>query len=201
MQSDASVTDWIASLKAEESDAAELLFGRYIERLKALARGKLNPAARRMSDEEDIAVVALHDAFRGIQEGRFARLNDRHDLWQVLVMLVDRRVTDQIRRATSRKRGGGHELGESAFEHGNRSGSRTGGIGQVAGGEPTPEFVAEFVEQFDRRMTQLDDRELQEIATQKMRAYTNAEIAQQRDCTERTVERKLQLIRKIWEAA
>ena len=31
MQSDGSVTDWIASLKAEESGAAELLFGRYIE--------------------------------------------------------------------------------------------------------------------------------------------------------------------------
>ncbi len=71
----------------------------------------------------------------------------------------------------------------------------------MAAGDPTPEFVAEFVEQFDRRMTQLDDSELQEIATQKMQGYTNAEIARQRDCAERTVEGKLQLIRAIWEAA
>ena len=92
-------------------------------------------------------------------------------------------------------------MGESAFEHGDRSGSRMGGIGQVPGGDPTPDFVAEFIEQFDRRMTQLDDRELQEIATRKMQGYTSAEIAQQRDCTERTVQRKLQLIRTIWEAA
>ncbi len=36
MQTDASVTDWIASLRAKDDQAADLLFGRYIERLKAL---------------------------------------------------------------------------------------------------------------------------------------------------------------------
>ena len=50
-------------------------------------------------------------------------------------------------------------------------------------------------------MRQLDDGELQEIATEKMQGFTNAEIAEDRGCSERTVERKLNLIRKIWEAS
>ena len=87
----------------------------------------------------------------------------------------------------------------SAFEHRGRSGSQVGGIGQVADNKPAPEFAAEFVEHFDLRLRQLDDRELQEIASRKMQGYTSAEIARERDCSRRTVERKLNLIRRIWQ--
>jgi len=197
---DESVTDWIALLKAEDDSlAAERLYHRYIQRLKALARTKLGATSRRASDEEDIAIVALHSVFRGLRENRFHRLNDRNDLWQILVMLVDRRVTDQIRRASRDKRGPGRELGESALESHERSGSQVGGIGQVMDREPTPAFAAELLEEFNRRIAQLDDRSLQEIAIRKLEGCTNAEIAHQRGCTERTVERKLKLIRKIWQ--
>jgi RNA polymerase sigma factor (sigma-70 family) len=198
MAAQETVTNWIASLRQRDDQAAEQLFGRYIERLKALARQKLAPRFRRASDEEDIAMVALQTVFRGIQDGRFHRLNDRDDLWRVLVMLVDRRVTDQVRRATAQKRGLGQERGESAFEHHNPPSSRQGGITQVAGDEPTPEFAAELIEEFNQRIAALDDPGLQEIAIQKLEGYSNAEIADQRGCTERTIERKLTLIRKIW---
>ena len=201
MVTDESVTDWIASLKAkDDSTAAERLYQRYMGRLKALARVKLGATSRRASDEEDIAIIALQSVFQGIREDRFHRLNDRDDLWQVLVMLVDRRVTDQIRRASRQKRGPGRELGESALECREQSGSQIGGIGQVMDREPTPAFAAELLEEFNRRIAQLDDRSLQETAIRKLEGYTNAEIAHQRGCTERTVERKLRLIRKIWEA-
>jgi RNA polymerase sigma factor (sigma-70 family) len=200
MPSEETVTDWIASLKAKDDHAAELLFQRYVERLKALSRAKLKGASRRVSDEEDIAMVAMATVFQGIREGRFHRLNDRHDLWQVLMMLVDRRVSDEIRRASRRKRGSGGEKGESAFMRRGESGSRLGGIDQVEDREPTPDFAAEFVEEFNRRIAELDDQSLQQTALRKMEGYTNAEIAQERGCTERTVERKLSLIRKIWDA-
>ena len=92
----------------------------------------------------------------------------------------------------------GQERGESAFEHHNPPSSRQGGITQVAGDEPTPEFAAELIEEFNQRIAALDDPGLQEIAIQKLEGYSNAEIADQRGCTERTIERKLTLIRKIW---
>jgi len=67
--------------------------------------------------------------------------------------------------------------------HRGKSGSQFGGIEEVLDREPTPEFAAEF----DRRLTQLDDRGLREIVLHKMEGFTNAAIAQDRGCTERTV--------------
>ena len=38
---------------------------------------------------------------RGIEEGRFKRLDDRDDLWQVLAMLTVRKAINQRKRLTS----------------------------------------------------------------------------------------------------
>jgi hypothetical protein len=45
----------------------------------------------------------------------------------------------------------------------------------------------------------LDDDELRTIARGKMEGYTNAELAGQLGCLERTVERKLRVIRGLWQ--
>ena len=44
------------------------------------------------------------------------------------------------------------------------------------------------------------DEPLRRLAVMKLMGYTNGEIATSLDCTERTVERKLQLIRMTWES-
>jgi DNA-directed RNA polymerase specialized sigma24 family protein len=41
--------------------------------------------------------------------------------------------------------------------------------------------------------------ELQQVALAKMDGYNNDEIARQLDCSIRTIERRLHLIRSIWE--
>ena len=65
--------------------------------------------------------------------------------------------------------------------------------------EPTPEFAAQVSEQCRRLLDGLNDDGLREIAILKMDGFSNEEIAQQKDCTTRTVERKLHLIRTIWQ--
>ena len=72
------------------------------------------------------------------------------------------------------------------------------GIAQIAGDELTPEFAAEVSEEFRRLLESLPDNDLQEIAIRKMDGYTNTEIAQQLGCSQRTIERRLQLIRRTW---
>ena len=72
-------------------------------------------------------------------------------------------------------------------------------MGQVAGAEPTPEFAAQMAEDFAQRLATLGEQpQLQQIACDKMAGYTNAEIAERLDCSLRSVERQLNLIRKIW---
>jgi DNA-directed RNA polymerase specialized sigma24 family protein len=55
-----------------------------------------------------------------------------------------------------------------------------------------------MAEECRRLLELLDDAELRTIAVAKMEGYTNAEIAAQLNRSERTVERRLRLIRDRW---
>lgn len=109
--------------------------------------------------------------------------------------MTARKAVDQKRRDGAKKR---KLLGESALI-GSDSASDERGIEQVVGDAPTPELVAIMTEEFRRLLDRLGDPELEELALGKMEGYTNDEIADQHECSVRTVERRLQLIRKKWD--
>jgi DNA-directed RNA polymerase specialized sigma24 family protein len=77
--------------------------------------------------------------------------------------------------------------------------SAPGGLDRVAGREPTPAFAAQLAEESGRLLRRLDDAELQAIAVWKMEGETTAQIAARLGCAPSTVERRLRLIRQIWE--
>ena len=192
-----SVTEWLGMLKAGDAVVGQQLWQRYVERLLRLASRKLGNAKKKVADEDDVVLSAFHALFEGVAEGRFAQLDDRDDLWQLLVMLTERKAIGVRRREQAEKRGGGDVRGESAL-HG-PLGSVSPGWGQVAGAEPTPEFAAQMAEDFAQRLATLGDQpQLQQIACDKMAGYTNTEIAERLECSVRSVERQLNLIRKIW---
>jgi DNA-directed RNA polymerase specialized sigma24 family protein len=70
---------------------------------------------------------------------------------------------------------------------------------RVSRGAPTSDEAAELAEEAEQRLAQLPD-DLCQIAVYKPEGYTNAEIAAlpEMDCSVRTVERKLRLIREAW---
>ena len=103
MQSNHSITQYIEGLKQGDDEAAQKVWERFLERLIRLADQKLKSSPRKALNEEDVVQQAFVEFFRQVQEGRFPRLNDRNDLWQVLAMLVDRRAKDQIRKLNSQK--------------------------------------------------------------------------------------------------
>ena len=102
-----SVTVWIASLKAGDADAAQKLWQRYFETLVRLARDRLRGAPRTVADEEDAALSAFDSFVRGAARGRYPRLDDRDDLWRLLVVITERKAIDQAHRERRQKRGGG----------------------------------------------------------------------------------------------
>jgi DNA-directed RNA polymerase specialized sigma24 family protein len=61
-----------------------------------------------------------------------------------------------------------------------------------------PAALGEVAEEYERLMRQLGDAELVQLAMWKLEGFTNDEIAAKWGRALRTVERKLQLIRKIW---
>ena len=193
-----SVTLWLEQLQAGESAAAKQLWQRYVERLVRLAHRKLGDLSRRVADEDDVVNSAFHDFLRGVEDGRFTRLDDREDLWQVLVMLTERKAIHLRRQTQAARRGAGQVRGESVFEMDFALSSAAPGIGQLAGCEPTPQFAAQVQEEFSRLYGLLAEDTLRQIARGKLEGYTNAELAAQLNLSLRAVERKLHLIRRQW---
>ncbi len=192
-----SVTQWIDRAKRGDGDAVERLWKRYYQRLVGLASEKLPRAACRQSDEEDLAVSALCSFFRGAAQGQFQRLADRDDLWRLLFGIVRHKAIDLWRRANRRTASGGREVGESflatplAEEEGNALEYL------LAAKDADPQLAAEVTGELAGLLGKLRDGPLRQIAVWKMEGLTNGEIAHRLGRVERTVERKLTLIRKL----
>jgi DNA-directed RNA polymerase specialized sigma24 family protein len=80
-----------------------------------------------------------------------------------------------------------------------RWGEHLPSLDDVVGTEPSPEFAAQVAEECQRLLQKLDKPDLKKIALWKMEGYTNKEIATKLGRVERSIERKLDLIRKTWE--
>ena len=197
MAAEHSVTGWIGDAKAGDPLAMQRLWERYFSELLRVGRSKLAGLPRRAADEEDVALSAMNSFFEGAQRGRFPQLADRHDLWQLLVLVADRKAIDQIHHQRRQKRGGDRVRGESIWV-GDPQSDRPRGIQQVIGTEPTPEFAVQLAEESDRLLASLGDETLRRLAKLKLEGHTNAEIAGGLHCSLRSVERKLSLIRAKW---
>jgi DNA-directed RNA polymerase specialized sigma24 family protein len=196
-ETEGSVTGWIDHLRAGDDVAARRLWERYFQELVRLARAKLRANPRGAFDEEDIALSAFESFCRGAEQGRFPRLDDRDNLWRLLVTITARKVVDQVERQCRQKRGGGRVQNEAALA-GSDSEAGVGGLDQAAGREPTPEFAAMMADECRHLLAELGDEGLRQIALLRMEGYSDEEIASRLDCSVRTVGRKLKLIRDIW---
>ena len=191
-----SVTAWIEDLKSGDGDAAGKLWERYFDRLVLVARRKLGAAHRRVEDEEDLALSAFHALCDGAAQGRFEKLENRSDLWALLVAIAGRKAIDQIRRQTSKKRGEGDVRGNSIFVNANSPDGM--GFEQVIAGDPTPDFLALMNEQHQQLLQVLRDDAQRKIVQLRLAGHTNDEIATTLGISVRSVERKLKVIRDVW---
>jgi DNA-directed RNA polymerase specialized sigma24 family protein len=199
MSSDASVTHWLDLLKQGERAAAGPLWERYFHLLVVRARAALGTAPRRAVDEEDVALSAFDSFCRGAAQGRFPRLDDRDDLWRLLLVLTARKAIHQVRDERRARRGGGKVRTEADLL-GNAAADGEAALAQVMGAEPTPELAAQVAEACRRLLAQLGDEGLRAIAVWQMEGFTVKEIAAKLDVAPRTVARKLAQIRDMWSA-
>ena len=197
MSSPTSVTVWLSQLRGGEYDALQNLWDRYSDRLVELARIRLDNAPRQLADEQDIVNSVFHSLCRGAQAGRFHELQNRDELWWLLLAITRRKVVDHVRRETAQKRGGGYVETEA-----NLAGSGRESIGfrldQLVGTTPTPDLLVALDEEHERLLGLLRDDQLRSIATARIEGYSVQEIAERMGIAKRSVERKLDLIRKCW---
>jgi DNA-directed RNA polymerase specialized sigma24 family protein len=186
-----SVTLFFSKLRLGDAAAAAALWERFFPRLAALARVALNGRPQRVADGDDAAQSAFASFCLRVRAGEF-EVQDRNDLWNLLGVMTKRKALHQIRRERAEKRGGGRTVGEGDLTQPDGSPSPLDEVGS----DPT---VAEFDSQSEELLGRLRP-ELREIALLRLFGYRNSEIASHLNCTERKVERKLNLIRLQWEA-
>jgi DNA-directed RNA polymerase specialized sigma24 family protein len=185
------VTAWLRKLEAGHDLAAQRLWDVFFERLVRLAQERMRTNDRRIADAEDVALSAFASFCRGIENQRFPQLTDRHGLWRLLVSITIHKLL-HLQRDQSRLKRGGHFIATEPLSNSARS-----AVDELISREPTPEFAAQVAEQYDRWIRALDSEELKRLAEWKLEGFTNDEIAAKSGRSTRTVERKLNLIRKI----
>ena len=201
MPSAESVTIWIHQLKEGERAAVEKLWESYFPRLVRQAQDWLRRTSVKVVDAEDIALSAFKSFCLRAEQGRFPKLFDRDDLWQLLVVIAFRKACDQVKHEARRQPPNGRVLHASTLSA--VVGEDSGAIfTRLIGREPDPEFAAQTAEEYRRLLEMLPTQELRDVAVWKLEGYTNEEIAAKLNGGEgravSTVERKLALIRKIW---
>ena len=192
------VTQWIMHLAEGDQSAAEKIWNEYFAKLVRLARRKLDGMPLRDVDEEDVALSAMNSFCMGMTNKKFNALQNRTDLWKLLVTITARKATAKRRRHFAQKRGGGGIRGESIFLQNENEEMRNEGIGNILGSEPTPELALNVAENCQRLLDQLGDDTLRQVAVLTLEGYRTEEIAIKLNCVRRTIERKLERIREIW---
>ena len=199
-----SITRWFKGLREGEPAAVEAIWHRYYQRVLAVARRRLRGGPHQaVGEDEDVALSAFNGLAAGAAQGRFERLNDRADLWQILAAITVKKAINRRRWYDRRKRSGRRANGD-----GSKAAGRPGREGpldpedllaRVVSKEPIPELAVMMREQLEHLLDALGDPTLRRIAEWRMQGASNAEIALRLGRAVRTVERKVELIRLIWE--
>lgn len=180
--SQGSVTNWFLALQDGDHQGAQVLWERFSRGLIRLARQKLADAPRQAADEEDVALSAFDSFCRATEKGRFKNLEDRDDLWHLLVVITVRKAID-YRKYESRR-----QPREALID-----------LNDVLCREPGPELAVILAEEWGRLVGLLGDAELRSLVILKMEGHTDDEVAARLNCARRTVQRRLRLVRQIWE--
>ena len=196
MDTKGSITNLIGRVQEGDSLAAQQIFDIYFERLVGVAQRRLNGSPRAVEDEEDVVMSAMDSFIARARDQRFPKLTDRFSLWPLLLKITNRKAINLRQRHLAKKRGSGRILHDQSLTQD----FETSGNGMEAFGAdgPTPETIAILREQCERLLGRLKSPIERQVARYKLEGFTNAEIAQQLDVVERTVERKLRLIRNAW---
>lgn len=187
-----SIAGWIDQLSDGNEEAAEPLWEHGCGRVREFARHKLDRYTRRRYDENDAANSAFHSLCRGLADGRLSAEN-RDALWGLLAVITSRKISAQQRLLKRKKRGGGDLRGESGFAE-----LGDAGIDAIEGDQKAPDVLAEISESCAQLLNALPDEMMKRIVLLKFEGAKNGEVASELQCTRRTVERKLERIRRIW---
>jgi DNA-directed RNA polymerase specialized sigma24 family protein len=192
---DLPITEYLQAYKAGDAGRLNDILNVYWCQLVAHCDARLKRQFKTQQDGQDFAIQAFQNLVEGIQRGKWPRLENRNDLWQVLLQAANCRIKDFVRQQMAAKRGGQMQrLGTGP----NSCGAGPLDLDQFPARDP---FAAD-AEQLVELMLDLSHR-LRGMTTHvrilvdHLNNYTNQEIAIRHEISSRTVRRKLDEILAI----
>lgn len=193
------VTVWLKAVENGDEEATTQLWNYCFPRLLGYSRKKLPEHLRRVLDEEDVALSAFKSFYMAANRGAFPNLENRDELWKLLLCIAGRKAQSYVRHQLREKRGGGQVRGESIFIQEGSSLSGSGqGIDNFAGKAIPHDVLTQFTDDVTHLLDMLKDETIKTIALLRIEGYTVEEIANRLECGKRSVERRLKLIRQTW---
>ena len=123
---------------------------------------------------------------------RISRLSLAISLSCVTVMCE---IINRNRYDAQQRRSGDRTVNESVLQSASEISSP---LNNVPAREPTPELAAEVADLSQYLLQLLPETDLQQLVLLKLEGHTNEEVAEQMSVTRRTVQRKLERIRRLW---
>jgi DNA-directed RNA polymerase specialized sigma24 family protein len=188
MSAEDSITNWLRAFQSGDREPVRQLWNRYFQQMIGLARQRLGNSPRGAADEEDVALSAFDSFCQGVEQGQFPDLQNRDDLWRILVVITMRKAVNLVKHGGRQKRGGGQvkESDEQVLQG-------------LLSREPSPELSAAMNEACAHLLDILGDEDLRRLALLKLEGHTSSESATLLGCSRVTVQRMLNLIRQTWE--
>lgn len=172
----------IDGLRSGEPRAERAFWERFGSGLHGVASGRLSPQLRQRVGPEDIVQSVCRTFLRRAKQGEF-QLDDAEQLWRLLCAIALTKVREQARFHGRHRRAIGvevHAEPESAMP--------------LADGGPAPDEAIRLTDAFDGLLEALEP-ESRTMVLLKIDDRSNAEIATQLGCSERTVRRLLERVR------
>ncbi len=189
-----SVSGWIAKMREGDASAIGNLVARYFGKLAQFADNKLRRGIRVTDDGEDIAISVLQTITRNTAKGRFPNLQDRDDLWFLMIVIAQHVVIDRQRTELRRARmiAPTHTMTD-LLENFNVN------LEQFLGQDDAQARLLEIIDCWEELLKTLPDDRNRDVARLKIQGYSNREIGNLLEMVPRTVDRKVKLIAQRWQ--
>ena len=186
-----SVSNWLKELKTGDQNAVEAIWNRYYQRVVEFAIRKMKINPDRAIDGEDIAQLTMHRFCLNATSGNYPDLDDRQQLWDLLVVYTLHRIRKHLRECNRTKRSGMHRV---VFEF------KRSQVLQDLRSPEAPTIMADMVQSWLDRLDREDPSgQLKQIAIWSMEDISGSEIARIMKKRKSAILQQIRLIRLLWE--
>lgn len=186
-----SVSKWVSQVKAGDRSAARFLWVRFYGKLVRAATRRLGRNPDPALGGEDIAQGAFANVCEGLLAGKYPQLENRDDLWRLLMASMVNRVNSHFRSINAQKRT--VALNQPLEQIDEKS------LLMLA----TPAAQVELQDLIEQLLETLDQDdptgELREIALLYLQEHSASAIAKKMRRRKTNILQKIHLIRLLWE--